>query len=265
MDRITGTYIDVVGGKRRFRDRNLPAGQRGTIPNADYENPQQEELIGGLIEGTGQVPDPEDWRQIAKGVRRLAGGNVTGALTSTALTPDQAGLVVAVASAPLTLTLPKASTVAGIPLRYEIVRADTTSHAVTVAAAAGDFVEGVASVVVPVGLRVTLVSDGASAWYVVSETAPARSVASNGWVRLPGGLIVQWGNKTTDGSGGASVTFPIAFPSGAWQLALGSNVTAAVFHTYQTLNASGFFMQSWNATTGAPLAAQNASFLAFGR
>lgn len=40
-----------------------------------------------------------------------------------------------------------------------------------------------------------------------------RSLGTNGYQRLPGGLILQWGNVSTNVSGVATVTLPIAFPN----------------------------------------------------
>lgn len=40
---------------------------------------------------------------------------------------------------------------------------------------------------------------------------PASSLAANGYVKLPSGVIIQWGSVT--GSGSPVITFPIAFPS----------------------------------------------------
>lgn len=45
-------------------------------------------------------------------------------------------------------------------------------------------------------------------------------LAANGWQRLPGGLIVQWGAATFPASGATfaqvAVVFPLAFPNDAW-------------------------------------------------
>lgn len=42
-----------------------------------------------------------------------------------------------------------------------------------------------------------------------------QSVASNGYQKLPGGLILQWGKVTSVAAGGNTVTFPLAFPTAA--------------------------------------------------
>lgn len=73
------------------------------------------------------------------------------------------------------------------------------------------------SVTVGDGESLTLVA-GANQWLVIGTSALqyganfGASLAANGYQKLPGGLILQWGN---DGSSATSsaVTFPIAFPS----------------------------------------------------
>jgi hypothetical protein len=50
--------------------------------------------------------------------------------------------------------------------------------------------------------------------------AGAQGTGPNGWIRFPGGLIVQWGVSLLEMSnvsgGGAIVTFPLAFPNTVW-------------------------------------------------
>ena len=42
----------------------------------------------------------------------------------------------------------------------------------------------------------------------------ARSLTTNGYVKLSNGLVIQWGKTASIGTGGsAAVTFPIAFPT----------------------------------------------------
>lgn len=44
-------------------------------------------------------------------------------------------------------------------------------------------------------------------------TGTNQNLSANGWQKLPGGLILQWGQAVTTSSGTVSVTFPIAFPN----------------------------------------------------
>jgi hypothetical protein len=43
--------------------------------------------------------------------------------------------------------------------------------------------------------------------------AQGQTLAANGYVRLPGGLIVQWGTAVTSSSSDFEVTHPIPFPT----------------------------------------------------
>lgn len=42
-----------------------------------------------------------------------------------------------------------------------------------------------------------------------------QSIAAAGYQKLPGGVILQWATLTTDASGFATITYPIAFPTAA--------------------------------------------------
>ena len=50
--------------------------------------------------------------------------------------------------------------------------------------------------------------------YTTSFTGSNQSLTSNGWQKLPGGLIMQWGVSTSTTST-TTITFPIAFPTSA--------------------------------------------------
>ena len=62
-----------------------------------------------------------------------------------------------------------------------------------------------------------------SAWSAWSEiwrtTGVAQSLSSNGWQRLPSGLILQWGVMTNAGVAGSTtfVAFPVTFPTACLQ------------------------------------------------
>jgi hypothetical protein len=57
-----------------------------------------------------------------------------------------------------------------------------------------------------------LTSDGTS--WISGSGGFEKSLSTNGYQKLPGGLIMQWGTATTtDGFGGTSITYPIPFPA----------------------------------------------------
>lgn len=123
----------------------------------------------------------------------------------------------------------------------------------TVALGAGDL---------PASAMVTVVHDGTR--FRLDNVSPVttQSLASNGWVRLQNGLLVQWGSATT-GATGVTVTFPVTFAS-VWSVTIGANVTASELMTYQTLTNTSFFMQAWATTTGSLLNGRNGTWMAVG-
>lgn len=64
MDRINGLhFIDIGGGKRGFRDEDLPTGVAGTEVTAAHMNALQEEVLK-VIEAAGLNPNAADWSQL---------------------------------------------------------------------------------------------------------------------------------------------------------------------------------------------------------
>lgn len=71
-----------------------------------------------------------------------------------------------------------------------------------------------------------------------------QSLATSGYQKLPGGLILQWGQWTSSGTAGNSVAvaFPIAFPTGAMGLGVAPNVNSTSTQSawFSDLTTSGF-------------------------
>ena len=92
-----------------------------------------------------------------------------------------------------------------------------------------------------------------------------QSLSANGYQKLPGGLIIQWGglNITT----GTVVTFPIAFPNTLYSVtaAQGANSSAtnSTIDTF-SLGLTGFSASAFNASTGASTL-RTITYVAFGR
>ncbi|WP_312063300.1 gp53-like domain-containing protein [Pantoea septica] len=82
-----------------------------------------------------------------------------------------------------------------------------------------------------------------------------KSFGDNGYQKLPGGLIIQWGQSSlSDSNGLASATFPVAFPTGVMTVQMSeqsSTVTAVCKWGSYTLSTTGaqFFCQNPGATT----------------
>lgn len=102
---------------------------------------------------------------------------------------------------------------------------------------------------------------------LASRPEMARSLAANGYQKLPSGLIIQWGRTPlSDGSIDVSGTWPIAFPNayvGGSFLPDKTAGGAGVFATMGAVNKTNYGYAAWTAT-GARAAGVGASFLAVG-
>lgn len=71
-----------------------------------------------------------------------------------------------------------------------------------------------------------------------------QSLTTNGYQKLPGGLIIQWGTISSASSSGSSVntatTFPISFPNNAFSLTISGTLSSNDRVAYSSLTTSGF-------------------------
>ncbi|KVQ12476.1 gp53-like domain-containing protein [Burkholderia ubonensis] len=118
------------------------------------------------------------------------------------------------------------------------------------------------SYILTVAQSAQLVSDGSN-WVVISGQA-VGALLTNGYQKLPSGLIIQWGAATTNSSGGATVTFPIAFPNqqlGA-VASINATLTTGLVSTYNFSKPSmSIGTQSYQTNAGASAAV---TYLAWG-
>jgi hypothetical protein len=253
MDRITGNTVDIGAGRRGFRGRDLLLGVGGTIPGAGWFNDVQEEVVRA-IELAGLTPAAADREQLFRAARRLGAAHAngfTGPGTRNIL-PDELG-VMAVNAGPGSVTLNLPATPLGVARRMMIVRTDTVAaNTVTIAAAAGQFVEGGASIQLGVGQRVTLASNWDLQWWAVGEAATGRNYTSTAcWQRFPGGLLMQFGTALTSAAGPVSVSFPVAFPTIAVVVnAAASGAGGANHATVDTgsVTTTGFQLSGYNGS-----------------
>lgn len=74
------------------------------------------------------------------------------------------------------------------------------------------------------------------------------SKITSGWQRLPGGLIIQWGQADNAASATSTANYPIAFPNSCLQVSASGFQVAGNVQAYVTINGvanSGFF--TWQA------------------
>ncbi len=91
-----------------------------------------------------------------------------------------------------------------------------------VALAGGEIVGGQMVTVIWDGLHFQMVSEAANL------AAFPASLAPSGYVKLPGGLIIEWGTATTNASGNATVNFPLAFLSSCYAILTQCNLTGGI-------------------------------------
>jgi hypothetical protein len=199
----------------------------------DWLNAVQEELSAIALAAGGSL-SKTDRSQALKALLRITGGNVSSVTGTGSLTADQAGVVsVSASGGNVTLTLPAANGAGGAPMPFTFIRTDTSANSLTIQRAGSDTIEGATSIPIPLSGRLTLRSDGISAWRVVSEANMGRVLAASGWQRLPSGLILQWGSVGWGAaalpdfggswSGSAptlnvAITFPVTFPNACWMV-----------------------------------------------
>ncbi len=188
MDRINVNSLDPTnplavlspGSRRGWQNQDLSLGLGGTIPNAEFLNPAQEELLA-LIEGVGLTANAALTAQVLQGLKRLFGGNYEYLTATTTLTADNLGIVVVnAATGAVTLTLPASASIAGTVAgtavvnspRLRVIRNDRSVYGVTIQAAGTDHIDiGAASVTsleVPGPGVWDLVADGTATWLASS-------------------------------------------------------------------------------------------------
>jgi len=152
----------------------------------------------------------------------------------------QLGIVLVDATAGnITVTLPGHSAAIGIPLYFEFVRVDTTGNTVTITRSGSNTIEGLVSMPLAVGNRVSLMSDGVSAWSVLSATAGQgmQVFSSNGTFTVPAAIsrifVRLWGaggggGGVGGGGGGASGGAGGGYAEGWYTVTPGASITVTI-------------------------------------
>jgi hypothetical protein len=214
MDRISSPTAvpDAHGpGKNGFTDGNPLAGILATYLNALWFTGTQEEMVG-IIEHLGLTPDAETLTQLRQALSRWIGGAVRTVTGDVTLTADDAGLVlVSAAGGNVALTLPEADAANGRPLRFVIIRTDTSANTVTIAPQGADTLNGLTGPHgIPRGASLMLVGDGSAAWRLAGAAGFGliTVLSSSGTTDVPWWArraeVRVWGGGGGGGFGGAT-------------------------------------------------------------
>lgn len=166
-------------------------------------------------------------------VSTLRGVDLTAA-TVVLAAADAGSAIIVAGTGGGTLTLPKASTVpAGCAITVKAENTNPTTNVLSVTSGDIMVIAGnteATSMTMFAYDSFVAVSDGVSKWRLVFDSsyafvdqantrkfASGQLLAANGYQKLPGGYIRQWGTGTAPASGAnstaANVVFPLAFPS----------------------------------------------------
>ena len=209
MDRTSAlNNIDIGGGRRGYRDRNLAAGLPGTQLAATDRNAIQEEVLA-VIEGLGIAASAGSLAQLFVAIKRAAAANFHLITASRALIVDDAGLVfVNATGGNITLTLPLSAAANGVPLKYRICRIDASANAVTVAlAGVNTWFDGTTGTLpVTPGVRLDLMGNGVSSWVSLGDLQGVMLFTASGNFTVPMGVSgienECWGGGGGGGGGG---------------------------------------------------------------
>jgi hypothetical protein len=99
-------------------------------------------------------------------------------------------------------------------------------------------------------------------------TGTNQSLVANGYQKLPGGTIIQWGSVNSSSGGAATLTFPIAFPTACRSVIMtafyGSGLPL-VFQTESALTTTSTTIGAWVVNAGSVTrTGQTAYYVAIG-
>lgn len=245
MDRVnTDTKAENLfgAGKHGFKDGDLPLGIVSTDLNAEWFNNAQEELLG-IIEGAGLVPNAAVRTQLAQALQRAGHAVAVAGGTANALTASFTPAITALPSgAGLSLSLKvfvraaAANTLAATTFAADGTPAKTIVKGNNLPLVAGD--------IAGAGHWLQLQFDPTlDKWVLLNPAIPfgfVNSITTNGYQKLSGGLIVQWGAVVAN-SPATAASFPIAFPNNVLALAASTDSSGGtVTSSFPTVTASGF-------------------------
>lgn len=218
-----------------FTEGNPATATPATSVTDDWLNDMQENLAQ-LVEAASIALVKGDGTQVTDAIQVLiavAFGNLkaisTVSTTSSISAATVGNLVVLTGAGAITATLPAANSVPSGSCLYFVAN----NSAQTVTRAGSDTIgmnagNNVNSIVLNLGDTLALVSNGNNSWSAFGGSRQLgysdvffSSIGTNGYQKLPSGLIVQWGTITTGAGGTFTWTFPIAFPNSRLSEAVG--------------------------------------------
>ena len=193
--------------------------------------------------------------------------------SSRSITAADLGKAIFISASGQTVTLPTPTSL-NAPVGSAITIFTATTLNGTVVPGSGAVLNGpgtasVGSFVLGQGHCATFLAVTGTTWQVVNSTAGLGqtsdflvSMTSNGYQKLPSGLIIQWGSLTIGANTSSSVTFPIAFPANCYAITHGFLLSGGNFYMtgVNSITLTGFSFM--NPNTGS---ATSEHWIAIGR
>ncbi len=222
--------------KTTFVDGDATQGITGTIVTAEFLNAMNNHRHTGLDEdGAGALDYAAD----------------TGSADAYEITLDPA-LTANITGMPISFKAANTNTGAST-LNVDGLGAVAIVKNVSTALAAGDIVSGQIVTVIYDGTNFQLINNGQA----VGLSDFAASKTTNGYQKLPSGVIVQWGQVTISvsgevGQGTVTVTLPIAFPNACFSAVASTADRLSNTHVGASLNGTTTsFSLGWINLTGS--------------
>lgn len=262
-------HVPPIGGEPGdpYIDGNALTGTPGSPVSADVFHQIMSEMIN-LIEAAGLEPDDEDLTQLEQAVMEMmTGSGAVGLAKGTTIASAATTNVGGADSDYFEVSGTAGITSFGSGANYDHVWAQFQGACAITHHATDLILPGGANYTTEAGDILELIRIEGSKWKCVSiskaspfasnaeaiagvvthkklspaalHAAHVTSAALNGYVKLPGGIIIQWARSNT-----VSVTFPIAFPNACLNMVRGdfqSNASGEEYlQTFYNVTTTGF-------------------------
>lgn len=233
-------------------------------------NATDQDLWGGYLnddldELDGLIKTAINWTPSAQ----TANFSVTAPTTGSAITGSARVLYLCDATlGTITAALPAASTCTGMVVAFKKI--DASANTVVIDGNAAELIDGAGTQTLSARYQYLVIECDGTGWNIIGQLGfvnggvladgttattqpvndrtlkvattafanPAASLVANGYVKLPCGLLLQWGSQAVGGGATTTISFPIAFSS-------------AVFGVYASKQIDSFTTSNYNESTGA--------------
>lgn len=258
-----------------FTDGNPVTGVAATIVPAEFLNSVMMEMLG-VLTAANITPDKTKFSQLSTAIKALIQSGAAGYVVDTG-----AANAYAAAYTPAITALSD-----GMVLRFKAANANTGASTFNPNGLGTKPIVGGAHAALQGG-EIVANSDvwlqynssiGGGSWILVDSTGGAlqvtagaqssqainlgqftgsnQNLATPGYQKLPGGLIIQWGSQASIAAGGsATVTLPIAMPNTVLRVVVtvetSINSSTPAAGAWSSINAASFTLRNLSASIGA--------------